>query len=414
MNERIDNTIVKSYDKRLIAILFLLLYLSMDTLLFGTNNNASYISIGQAFYVVCAIWLGFEMIMKKKRIPFVFFLLSYILISAIINLDLSGGVILQLSAIIIGASIVVKYSFDSFIKNFDFLFCNLTLVGLILWVAYLTFPNFFGVFPVIYNTGEKCSFIFTGINNFIAEGFTAGFRNCLFFREPGVYAVFLIIILTVNLFYYKRINKWHVIIYTIGIMSTLSTAGFVLLMAILFLFFLSKKNSKGIVSIALIFLLLLMAYYYFKDDLVFAQIFGKLDSDSDSYASTLSRKSSITLPLFLSFNHPIFGAGLSGFTNEFMALSKNVYRITLDPSGNATNTILNISATYGIPVGLSLLAILVRFVKFIKPNSMYLVTILLTFILFGALSNEDLRYSAIIYIFLFYGIKTYSVHRQLR
>lgn len=415
MKNQIDTIPNTNLDKRFLATLFLLLYVSMDTLLFGTNNNASFITLGQVFYVICAIVFGFRMLIEKRRFfPIVVFLLIYILLSAIVNIDFTGGVVLQLSAIVIGASVVSRYSFDFFVKNFDFLFYYLTLVGFIFWVAYLLFPDLFTVFPVVYNTGEKCAFVFTGINNIIAEGFAGGFRNCLFFREPGVFAVFLIFMLAVNLFYYKNINKWNVAIYVIGIITTLSTAGYILLLSLLFLFFMSKKNSKGVVSTVLLFLVFLIAYNYFKDDLMFAQIFGKLNADSDSYASTLSRKSSFILPLYLSYNHPVFGAGLTGFTNEYLVFSKQIYHTVIDPSGNATNTMLNIAATYGIPVGVSMVIILVRFVNYLKPHSTLLFKFLFTIILFGALSNEDLRYSAIIYIFLFYGIKENHIHRQLR
>jgi hypothetical protein len=399
----------KRIDKEayaLMGIIFILFYVSLETVLFGTNNNTFYVLVGELIYVAFALFSIFKCIqIRAKNITSLIFVVAFILLSAIANLDMSGGVLLQISAIIAGFYLSQRYSFSYFITCFDKLFYYLTLAGLIVWVVYLLLPSLFEVFPIIYNSGERYQFYCVGFTNMMTGAFSDNWRNALFFREPGVYTVFLIFALAINLFYFSKINKWRVIVYLIGILSTMSTAGYLLTMVLLPLYYISKGNVKGTLATVLFVLLLLFIYNQFSDSFLFDKVFDKLDSESDSYASSLSRKASFVLPFHICMGHPLFGAGLTGFSDEFIALSKSIYKTTIDPSGNAANTILDLAATYGAAVGVYLCLLLFQFAKKLKANASPILTLVLFIVLFGALSNEDIRYTAFIYALLFYGLR---------
>lgn len=394
----------RKLNVKLALIIFFTLFVSQETILFGTNSDLRFFNFGLAVYLLLAGLCVLKINKRRfKGKSWLFAILLLILLSMIMNFDVTGGVLLQMSSIIIGAYIASTNSLDDFLKTFEQLFYYLSWASIGVYVLYIIVPGFFAGFPIItVSTGP--SYIFTGVGNIDTRPLGV-LRNMSFFREPGMFAVFLTFATSVCLFYYDRLPKKHLIVYIVATITTISTAGYVLMLLLLLVYFLSKRSFKYSIILSFFLLFLLILYQNLKDEMIFLDTFGKFDSDSDKYLSTVSRLASFTVPLYIIAEKPFFGACLTESVNSFMRISRVLYHSEIDPAGNATNTILGITAAYGIPIGVLFFNMLYRFARRLLNRKVPRIVVFSVFVLlFLALSNEDIRYSIFFSAMLFYGI----------
>lgn len=391
----------RRFDYKLALIILFSLYVSQDTLWFGLNPNPVYVLACQLSYAILAIGCVFFLKCKVRIWRAMFVLLLLLLLSALFHLDLTGGVVLQMSVVILGAFIANQYNVDEFFETYEKVFFITTILSLTVFFAFLVVPQAFSIFPTIASTvGNEYKFVI--VSNISVDYGIA--RNMSFFRESGVHAVFLIFAISVCLFHYKQVPKLHLAIFCLALFTTLSTAGFILGILLLMVFLLSKGKAKHVLVLIIFAFILFFIFKYFSEDSILFNVFGKLSKDNNNYASTEARFASLIVPLYIIYENPLFGAGLSGFVESFFRVSQLVFHQAIDPAGNGTNTVLDLAATYGICVGLIIVRSLFVYIKNMCYTNNSLVHILILIIVLMALSNEDIRYSVFLMSMLFYGL----------
>jgi O-antigen ligase len=238
------------------------------------------------------------------------------------------------------------------------------------------------------------------------------FRNYGVFREPGVYSIYLILGIIYVAFYFKKISYFKLIVFLLALMSTFSTAGYLVLILVLVVFLIENRhhNKKIIYLSFLIFSLTILSLYLYPD--IFVSVFSKLQRTSSSYGSTLSRLASVVVNLNMFLNYPLFGAGLSNYEYLFEHYSSIIYSIPLSSSGQSSNTFMSILATYGF----ALFAIVVHSLyKFSCRLTRSKVSNVLLFVAIGLMfSSGDMRYSLTFYIMIFYGLNGRIQKRKVK
>lgn len=166
-----------------------------------------------------------------------------------------------------------KFTFDQIAKVF---------IKIMLWVTIMSFVGYFlanntsilNVFPKFINSNGveyRIGFVF----NYIIE---IPERNCGIFWEPGIFATYLILALSFEIIRKpsQRINFIHVIIFVIGLFTVNSTAGYLLGVICILLFFVTKlgKRKIGIVpSIISLFFLAMFLIVLFNLDIIIMNSF---------------------------------------------------------------------------------------------------------------------------------------------
>lgn len=223
-------------------------------------------------------------------------------------------------------------------------------------------------------------------------------RNAAFFREPGVYQIYL----NVALLFYYNINKSkiidkYIIILLLAIFTTLSSAGIVMGIAILTFRLLQTKNA-GIFQNLLVLFFAVVAY--FGISLMFDAIFYKVMLGTEESGSTFARYYSVIVPLQMCMDYPFFGCG----ANEFTSLLNN-YHVSgeefLTP-GLVTNSITVNFATSGIFVGTMYLLLFYKGV--INFCYTYKYRILFVIIMLVLVSCENITYSLLFNFMLMLGL----------
>jgi len=395
-------SLTESNKKPLWLFVFLVIYISDDTLLFGTNQNEILVFSKYIFYTLINLYFFINSINKNlnkkdfKVLIFIFLLFVSVLLSSIFNSDLRNGTFLFIYTLITASFFVSKYRFEDFGRVYIKLLYYFSLFALTTYIINIFFPVVFSAFPTITNFGGvQFKFLLFG-NVFDGFNFT---RNLSVFREPGVYAFHLCIslmlqLLTKGLF----INRKVLIITLLALLSTLSTTGILVFGFIMLIYNLQNRKIKSFVYTGILLLGLLIVVL--NNPEIFNSIFAKFDSSSIDYASSLSRTASLYVPLEIIKSHWFFGVGLTSFVELYSLESLKLYGVMLSADSAATNTLLNILSVYGIWPFLLIIYAFFSLSKIIDKK--FIILIFITFLLL--LSSQELRYSLLFSVLVIYGV----------
>lgn len=387
---------------------FIMLYISQETLIFGTNESQIYLYAQYAILFVLFIFMALSLNkgIQINKILVVIVLIFLSLMSAIVNADLNNKYFYEFFLLVFALIFTTKYSLKDFIESFSLIIYILAILS---WVTYLI--SIFGMpvqsfFPIIVNkAGTRFYNLFIGVIP-LNENWVNVYRNYGIFREPGVYQIFLNLALMFLLNrkqdgYFANKKKYFmaVIVLTLTVISTLSTAGFFIL-ALNFLIFILNNNkannlsnfSKFFISIII---LIVIVFVVVGNDYINEMIFSKLYSNNNSL---LARVSSFRKNFIVFLRHPIFGAGLDGVKEEFANVSLEYYN---NLELNNTNTILKELAVHGL---FFIVLWLIGFYRFFKNSFGDKLVFNLCFLsMFISLSNEDLTLNIILAIMVLFG-----------
>lgn len=384
---------------------FMTIYVTDDSLLFGTNSNEIFIYLKYVFYTVINLYFFQKSLGKNiglaglKSGVFIIFISFILILSSLSNSDLRNGTFLFIYTLITASLFVNKYSFQVFAKCYVYLLYLFAFASLITYILNITIPSLFNMFPIITNFGGV-PFKYLGIAN-LFDGFNFT-RNLSVFREPGVYSIHLCISIIIQLFYNQKfINKKVLGITILALFTTLSTSG-ILVFSLILLFYNIRNRKINQIIYSGIFIGFLFFIINYNPDL-FDFVFSKFDKNSTDYASSLSRTASLYIPLKIISENPILGIGLTAFVKNYSLISLELYGVFLSSDSAATNTILNFSSVYGIPSALLLIFAMVGFAKLIDKK-MYLIILGLLVLL---ISSQELRYSLLFSVIIMYGVSSH-------
>jgi hypothetical protein len=311
-----------------------------------------------------------------------------------------GGYIYQIMIIILAFLISQSLNIKQFSVIFNGYVYILSIISILVFIAANSFSWILDYFPIQENTAE------TKFTNLYISGIFIGvdeIRNNCIFREPGVFMIYLLLGVIFELFYSVNVNMKHIFFYFIALATTFSTAAFIILILISIGYLFTrntKKLSKNKIIIISFVAIIVITFSYFPA--IFFRIYSKIDIDSTSYGSLIARVASVIVNYDIFVTNPIVGSGLRNYGNLFETYSMQHFGFPLNAEGQSTNSFMSIFATYGFMYG----SIIVF--AFIGLTKIFTREILLKFILLLSLilmfSNEDMRYSLLFCVLIFFGL----------
>lgn len=332
-------------------IVFLLVFVSDDTVLFGTNNNSLFIYLK---YAVVSFLLAYFFVKSKKKAAYckrpkgiLLFLILLVVLSGVINFDFTLGYPYKIILMLLAYYYCSTTPYQNFGSSFVDCMTFIAAYSLVSYVIYTLSPSLVSWAPVITNSSEL------------------EFRNLLFcvvpdtrfsgrlfgpFREPGVYQALLNIAIIFHVQTSSKVSIGRIALFVISIILTQSTTGF-LVMALSIAYIFVNNTNKSKVSYFFIAILLLCGALYLANNTTMldsdGSVFGKLqDQDRES---TIARMASVTCNLKIIGMDPLFGVGLSNLSEIFPMLCMQEYHIY---NVSNTNMLLIQFASHGILFGI--------------------------------------------------------------
>lgn len=390
--------------KWIYLLIFCISFVSDDSYWVATSGNQILSMCRYVFAALLPVVLVvfFHVTLSKKTADLVIVISFLLFVVSLLSGSGLGGPIMLVFTIVAAAMVATKIQVNILAERFCDVIILLILYSFAIQMMLLT-----GVIQgrLGENVGNSTLTIYGGCIYFNSY-FGLIQRNSCFFREPGVFMVYICVAYLLDIWTNnKGLNLRRQLIFFIGILSTMSTAGIIIWGVLFMTNVLCRKviSTRSILAIATIGVLV---SFVFQNEVIYGNFFAKLDRGTES-ASVLGRLSSVSIPLKMTFDSPIWGCGTEKFREFYMRCSEELFHETIDPQSMATNSILNASAVFGLWYGIFLIFGLYNFSKRMARRS--LIGVLLTFVsLLMIFSNESMQYSLILYILIFYGLSKVS------
>lgn len=409
--ERTTGEIAKPINIFIFTLVLSVIVISGDTLLFGTNENQFFLLVKYTIQIVMLVLLIFTFVLKRlnfniNTLIILLSMLVIVLVSGSINNEISFGYFYKSLLIILSFFIVSYLPLNTFVGYFDKIMKIMALGSLIVFFGYLLFDGFVNYFPTIINTAgrEYYNLFIMAIPIYDYSGVLV--RNGGIFREPGVFQMYLIFALLLQLFVFSKVNIKTAIIYIVTIITTYSTTGYIALLVLITAYFMKRsksrqKEKKFIAFYLLITILCIMLLYSDLAIVLGDLVFGKMNNTS--HGSTAARLASITVNLRLFFEAPLFGVGFNTLQERFSYLASMQTGVMVRDN---TNMILIQFAAHGLFYGLVWIYGYWRLCRRLSDDiinaTVFFVVFLLLFI------GENLSWGFLSYVLLFYGLNRYT------
>lgn len=338
--------------------------------------------------------LLFKPLHSNKSVLLLVYLVIVILSTSIRDNSL-GDYLLFILPILLGYLIATRISINFCIKCFCDLIYYLALYSLVLYLICSIVPAVATSLPYIGQFYDTSCTIHNAIFSVVISGATFP-RNFGFTWEPGAFALLLCIATFCSLHCYNSVSKKRLLVYSIAIITTFSTMGYI----VLILIYLSTldigarhKKNIGILLIGVVLIIIAMQIP-FMQELVFGKLEGLTNSNSDMSETTEARINAIIFPGLAFIEHPILGVGYDEFKYINIHLCDSV----------ATNTIVNWFSIFGILLGAPLSFYYLYSVCKLLPSKTPIAQIIL--ICLGSIilvSTESLLRISLIYVIIFWG-----------
>lgn len=386
--------------KHLLDLLLLasLIIISDDSFLFGTSNIASVNVIKYSFIIAMSILFFLRYKLHRGQVILFMICVGLIFLSALLSLSFfSGGLLILTCTLLIAITTTNKYTLSGFGFNFSELVFIINLYSIVIWLLltlHFIEPNSIrNSIGVIVQNFAGCNFFSGSIPGF--------YRSASFFREPGMYMIFICISYIFEIFFLSRkVGFFRLIVYVISLLSTFSTAGFIVFGLIYILNLCKKNNHFSLRELVIPIILLLGVILFINANGIGEFVFGKFERGEDS-VSYLGRISSISIPLDMIIQSPIWGCGIADFKDIYISTGLKLYHIYINPDGLSTNTILNIGAIFGIPLCIIMIYGLYKFSQKAKCSRISKLFVFIAILML--FSNEAAVYSLPFYWLVFYG-----------
>lgn len=374
----------------------ILLEVSDDTVLFAGSIDNTLVKV---YHYLMAALLGLVVFKRdyknEKLLPWIGALIFAVFLSSIINEGTITGAAVVLPCLFIGAYLITtKICFYDYSRIYVNIILIGTLYSIIMWILVAL-----GIITLTYyETSGGGSIWGYGQCYFTSSPFL--FRNTFVFREPGLFQIMINMAFLFEIFLKtEKIELTHIVIYSIGIFSTFSTAGYITYGVLLFVYFYHGKISSY--NVLLFGAFAIIAYFMFTQSDLMEVVFNKFDGES---GNTRSRSAIISIyVLFHDVKNLFFGAGVNHLNELYAFYGLQLFRFHSTINGMLTNTFLNSAATFGIWIGIYFVTgfylLAKKLTKFRPIREKYIV-----FIVFLLLfSNEAMYYSIFPHLMVFYG-----------
>lgn len=311
----------------------------------------------QDYYPVLSIFLSIivfvfyklKLEIKQIGVPLLIWFIYFMLVT-FSNRSFHPRFMIQIPALILNAYIIFKlFTPQGFFSYYEKALYFLTSVSLFffVWQAVSMSSLMAVLTPFDLNDGESINAIVYTIHGRSASSFIP--RNCGFTWEPGPFSVFISLALLVRFLENDLVIDRRVIVYAIGIATTQSSTGFIMLF-IIALWFIYQKNKVLFFVLSPIYFTILYFIFFqisflgnkITDQFLLAQdefvFFSKYGAQDESGAS-IGRFSGFLLNLEDFKSNPILGYG-----GNFKETISNKYALKI----SSTTGLGNWLAQFGI------------------------------------------------------------------
>ena len=377
-----------------------MLFVSDDTIMFGTNINAVWLYLKYLilFFIAVKLFTEYSRTLSNRDGVFLISMCIIILLSSLVNRYIILGIFYKIVILFISFFLVKKYTLEQFAFHFNKYIYFIACISLVGSFAALFLRPLLEILPRITNIAnvEYYNAVFFTAPVSLAEEF----RNAGNFRESGVYQMFLNLALIFQLFVLKNFDKKRLLVLVTALLLTKSTTGYAVFSLILTLFFISNQSSfisKKVKFLVMIMVVAAVGVITVKTDMFSPEgiLFGKLQDETND--SRIARLASITSNYEIWKMNPLFGTGLK-IDELFVSVTYNRYGFA---SEHNTNTFLYELACWGMFYFLILIVGIYNFCK--KISGRFIDTILIFMIMFLFSVGEKLVFSTFFYALMFYG-----------
>ncbi len=395
-------SLVITKNKLYYVVMFIIIYCSHDTLLFGTNSNGTVILFRKIIpFLLCGILCVLDYSERRKykgrelAIGMVVLLLPFF--SCVINKEEWDNYIYRFAIMLCALLYAMSVQKEKACRDYNSILMFLSVWSVGVFLVANTIPSILSHLPVIVNTQgiQYANTVFSVATKSLTYG---AMRNHCIFREPGVFVVYLTIAYIFEFLNGEPEKKTrHLLVFTIAMLTTMSTAGYIIL-ALIFIYIILVNRDIRYKPLIVLFIIATLMLLITQTDLLKSDsaMFSKFAMGTNSYGSWFSRMSSVSENIRIAMNNPIFGVGRYSLYN--IVLAKSGVYVAVDN----TNTILIGFAAYGILFGIILLVGCWKFIR--RKDCVIIFDIFLLVILLMALSNEDLGQNIIFYYIVFAGL----------
>lgn len=366
------------------------------------SSNASFISSDEIYISLFFLFtLGYAI--KKRIFQFsskqlfsilflVIFIIGYYYVAnSSINIVTWVGWLIK----IILAILIVRINKSQFIDNFIKIVCFLTIVSFFGYVLQLLVPDLLFKFNNLFGMDSR------GNSNSLFFNFTRvhPMRNSGCMWEPGAFAALLIIALLLLQFYSSEKKSREKIIISLGLLTTISTTGYLLLGLILLFNFLNNyKGRVKVIGLAIFFPFGM--YLFYNSQVLSGKISAQLEgieeeadkaSKNPDYFVGVTRFTSVIIDLPTFLERPLLGYGVDIQTTGKNSLYK-IYGANVIRSSGLFYLLL----VFGVLGLVIYLGLLYRNLQHFSKN--HLITIFTTLCILFIIFSNPMEFSPIILI----------------
>ncbi len=335
----------------------------------------------------------------------------FIYLSAIIGLNLfrdtdKDNHILLFVAIFLGLVTAISIEFKHLIHIFLNITTFLAVFSLVVFAVRVVAPGLLNDFPVMWDPFDVTFAQVRDVGFAVVLMNSETLRNFGIAWEPGAFSILLCAALYCNFTFYKKFDLVKTIILTITIITTFSTMGYFVMLAIYLVSLKrSHKSTKGTVGLiicAVLLVVLLVSLPSSLLDVVFSKLSGMFSNGVSE--TTQARIDAVIYPMKAFFSSPIMGVGYDRFARINKELCNSV----------ATNTIANWLSCMGLLFGGPCIYCYLRFAskcaRFSRGGIIKFILLAAAFVLM--VSTESLLRISFIYTIIFYGCQKTLFERE--
>ena len=388
-----------------VALLFMMIYFSADTLLFGTNANLLVTSYGRYIQILLILVLFVKAkseILKKKNLimttSFVLLLVTFLLVS-FINSDRIPVIFAKAFPMFMAFLYCLIYSFESFSESFRKVVYYLSICALFHGALSLLLPSVVRMMPAVVNISDYLYYTFYLSSSFSETTGMISNRLQSIFWEPGVFQMYINLAILLELFSGHGINRKRLLVYIIALVFTFSTTGFIVFAWIMLMHLVIRQGSKHVGKFIVASCLMLSAAFIISHSFVGEMVFGKLtDETNENYGSTTVRAVSVLTNIEIAADNPIHGIGMDRMEDEFLQRSM----ITKQN----TSTLFYQFSAFGVFFGCLYMLGVILFGRCVSRRfSLRFCVFVMFFLLY---LGENLQYSVYPLLTVFYGYDSLS------
>lgn len=385
------------------------MFFSNDTYLFGTNSNSFIISFSRYMLIgICLLLLlrlDFKLaigINKGKTIAYLTIISLYVIL-AFINNELFNRIIIKLLCMTVAYLLCMLLSFDDFYEAFGKAVFFIASCAIVFTTLAYIFPSVVRMFPAVINTANVKIFtcLFAGLDERMIGSIAV--RTSGIYWEPGVFQMYLNLVIAYELFYKKELNKKVIIIDLIALILTFSTTGYAVFAWILICYgFLKKSDRNGDFStrFAVVSLVFICGVFVLLFTSIGDVVLGKVVNPAASGTAEV-RLAGVVSNIEIALDNPWHGIGMETMNETFLRYSMKS-NLLLGWTEQNTNTLLYQFAAHGIFYGIIFAIGTFKFGNnFDKGRKTITCVIFIMMILMYV--GENLQYSWLPYIIIFYG-----------